>query len=181
MKKLLLSAITFVAFGFAAQAQQDEFPVFGIKAGANFSNFGSDADTDSTTGFYAGVFLDIAEKGNFHLQPELLYSSEGAKDSDLGYVRIPVMGKYYITPGLSVLAGPSIAAKINAKDYDVNKMVRNIDYGVEGGLAYEFDFGIFIDARYYLGLANIYDATGDDDSNYKVTNNSIRVGIGYRF
>ncbi|MFL9843859.1 porin family protein [Flavobacterium rhizosphaerae] len=180
MKKTLLSAVAVFAFCFSAQAQQDDFPVFGIKGGVNFSNFGADADTDSTTGFYAGVLVDIPGKGNFHFQPEILYTSEGAKDSSLDYIRIPVMGKYYLTQGLSIQAGPELAVKIGAEDKDVNRSTRNLDYGVEGGLAYEFGPGIFIDARYYLGLANIYDSV-DNEQDMKFTNNSIRVGIGFRF
>jgi opacity protein-like surface antigen len=51
-----------------------------------------------------------------------------------------------------------------------------LDYGLGIGAAYEFPMGLFVDARYNLGLANI-----SDDDNYKVNNTGMMVGLGYRF
>lgn len=179
MKKLLLSALAVVAFGFTAQAQMDEFPIFGIKGGVNLSNFGADAeDTDMATGFYAGVSLDIPMKGIFHLQAEALYSVEGADKQSITYLRLPVMGKFYVGNSFNVQVGPVLGAKLDAEDKFVNKATKALDYGAAAGLSYELPMGLVIDARYYLGLGDINSVT---DSTDKITNNSIQLGLGYRF
>jgi opacity protein-like surface antigen len=179
MKKLLLSAVAVMAFGFTAQAQMDEFPIFGIKGGVNLSNFGADAeDTDMATSFYAGVSLDIPMKGIFHLQAEALYSVEGADKASITYLRLPVMAKFYVGENFNVQAGPVMGAKLDAEDKYLNKATKALDYGAAAGLSYELPMGLVIDARYYLGLADINNVNGSTD---KVTNNSIQLGLGFRF
>jgi len=187
MKKLLLSALAVVAFGSTAQAQMDEFPIFGIKAGVNLSNFGGDVeDSDMATGFYAGVSLDIPMKGIFHLQAEALYSKEGADKLSVTYLRMPVMGKFYVGNNFNVQVGPVIGAKLSVEadlgDEELNsaseRSFKALDYGAAAGLSYELPMGLVIDARYYLGLGDINSATIATD---KITNNSIQLGLGYRF
>jgi hypothetical protein len=179
MKKVLLSALAIFTFGFA-QAQDkkgggDDSMKFGIKAGANFTNFSGDADTDGKTGFYVGALIDLSVAENFHVQPELLYSMEGAdNENGISYIRIPIMAKYYIMEGLNLQAGPEIAFKAGTEDGTEN--AKSLDYGLGIGAAYEFPMGLFVDARYNLGLANI-----SDDDNYKVNNTGMMVGLGYRF
>ncbi|AWH83661.1 hypothetical protein HYN59_00370 [Flavobacterium album] len=177
MKKLFFSALAVMAFGFAAQAQEDEFPIVGVKAGVNFSNFDSDADTDGATGFYAGISLDMALKGHFHFQPEMLYSKEGAKDQSISYLRIPAMAKYYITQGFNIQLGPVLGARVDAENKELRKGTKALDYGAAGGLSYELKSGFLIDARYYWGLEDI----SRHDEGGKVRNNCIQVGLGYRF
>lgn len=177
MKKLFFSALAVMAFGFSAQAQMDEFPIFGIKAGVNLSNFGGDADTDGATGFYAGVSLDIPMIGSFHFQPELQYSVEGADEQSITYLRIPAMAKFYVTNGFNVQIGPVLGAKMDTEDKYLNKATKALDYGAAGGLSYELSSGFVIDARYYFGLEDINRSESTD----KVTNNSIQLGLGYRF
>jgi len=178
MKKLLFSVLAITALSFSAEAQQDEFPIVGIKAGVNLSNYGADADTDGKTGFYAGVSLDIPCIGMFHFQPEILYSKEGAdNDQGIDYLRIPAMAKFYFTEGLNLQVGPVLGAKIGTENKYVNKATKALDYGVAGGLSYEFTPGFLVEGRYYLGLEDINKSETTD----KITNTTIQIGIGYRF
>ncbi|WP_294822416.1 porin family protein [uncultured Flavobacterium sp.] len=178
MKKLLLSALAVVAFGFTAQAQMDEFPIFGIKGGVNLSNFGGDVeDTDMATGFYAGVSLDIPMKGIFHLQAEALYSVEGADEASITYLRLPVMGKFYVGNNFNIQVGPVLGAKLDTEDKYLNKATKALDYGGAAGLSFEFNMGLVVDARYYLGFEDI----SRGESAVKTNNNSIQLGLGYRF
>jgi opacity protein-like surface antigen len=173
MKKIVLTVAAVMAFGFAAQAQEEEIK-FGIKAGANFSNFDSD-DSDGKTGFYVGALADLPVSGNFHVQGELLYSSEGADDANLDYLRIPVLAKYYVMQGLSVQVGPEFGFKIGGDDF-VDDVTKSFDFGIGAGVGYELSMGLFFDARYNLGLSNISDVDGGD---FKNTN--FQIGAGYRF
>jgi len=171
MKKILLSILAVVAFG-TASAQDMKF---GVKAGANFSNFTGDVDSDGLTSFYIGGLVDFAVSEKFHVQPELLYSMEGAKDAEISFLRIPIMAKYYIAEGFNLQAGPSIGFKVSA-DEGLDELTKSMDFGLGLGAGYELSGGLFFDARYNLGLSNISDV---DPIEVKTTN--FQVGLGYRF
>lgn len=175
MKKVVLAALAVMAFGVARA--QDEDQVIAVKGGFNFSNFGGDVTTDGKTGFYLGVAADMPVAGNFHIQPELLYSSEGADHQQgIGYFRIPVMAKYYVIKGLSIEAGPQFGFKVTTQNDNVDNNTKSFDYGIGAGAAYEFSMGIFVEARYNAGIANI-----SEDSQLNVTTHSFQIGLGYRF
>ncbi|GGD29742.1 porin family protein [Flavobacterium orientale] len=176
MKKIMLSILAVVAFG-TANAQD---VTFGVKAGANFSNFTGDFDTDGRTGFYIGGLADFAISEKFHVQPELLYSMEGGDtdgfDAGVNYLRVPIMAKYYVAEGFSLQAGPSVAFKIGTVEEEFDEAVKSIDFGLGLGAGYELSGGLFFDLRYNLGLANISDIEGAD-----AKNTNLQVGLGYRF
>lgn len=172
MKKIILSILAVAAFG-TANAQDIKF---GVKAGANFSNFTGDFDAeDGRTGFYVGGVADFTVSEKFHVQPELLYSMEGAKDAEMDFLRIPIMAKYYVMDGLNLQAGPVLGFKIGAEEL-VDEATKSLDYGLGFGAAYELEKGLFFDARYNLGLANISDIDGVDGGV-----STIQIGLGYRF
>ena len=174
MKKVFLTAVALFAFGFA-NAQADGVK-FGVKAGVNLTNFTGDVESDQGTGFYIGGLVDLAVSGNFHVQPELLYSVEGAKDASVSYLRIPVMAKYYVMQGLSLQVGPEIAFKIAAEDDFTDEVIKSMDFGIGAGAGYELPMGLMFDIRYNLGLANISEVEGAD-----IKNVGIQLGVGYRF
>ena len=178
MKKIILSVVAVLAFGFA-NAQSSEMK-FGVKAGFTSSNFSGDFQSDPTTGFYVGALADFMVSENFHVQPELLYSMEGAKDAKLNYLRIPIMAKYYVMQGLSLQAGPEIAFKAGGDD--IKDFVTSMDYGLGVGAGYELSSGLMFDVRYNLGLADINDfpdGSGFEDA--KLNTVSFNIGLGYRF
>ena len=181
MKKVLFSAVALLAFGFA-NAQDSKGGStdmkFGVKAGYSSTNFTGDADGgDARGGFYIGGLVDFAVSEKFHVQPELMYSTEGAAD-DLGvdYLRIPVMAKYYVAEGFSLQAGPEIAFKIAAEDDITDEFTKSMDFGLGFGAGYELASGLMFDARYNLGLSNISDVDGVDFGNA-----GFQIGLGYRF
>jgi hypothetical protein len=174
MKKIILSAIVVCAFTFT-NAQDKKGMAFGVKAGLSNSNFTGDLATTATIGFYVGGLVDFSLSEKLHLQPEVLYSAEGAKDAKLNFLRIPIMGKYYITEAFNVQAGPEIAIKAGG-DAGIKDTVKSLDYGIGFGAGYEMKSGLLFDARYNLGLANIYDGPVS-----KVGTTSIQLGLGYRF
>ena len=184
-----------MAVGFSANAQDNL--KFGVKAGVNFATFGGDVeDVDSRTGFHAGVVAEFKLSENFSIQPELMYSQMGAKldyvDSDgiiqynvestskFDYISLPILAKYYIIEGLSIEAGPQIGFLVSAKQEDkisgigeqssdVKEGSKSIDFGLAGGLAYDLPIGVFFQARYYAGIANIAEE-GDSNEDFDVKN-----------
>ncbi len=126
---------------------------FGLKAGANFSNF-SDAnslDLDTRTGVTAGVFV-AARFNMLSIQGELLYSQQGSDsdllDVDFDYIQLPLLVKLHFLRVLNLQAGPQFGYLVN---YDDIESSDKLDVGLAIGLgAHLGDFRI--DARYNLGF-----------------------------
>lgn len=109
MKKILLLAVVTVLGFTNVNAQEIKF---GAKGGLNFASISGNNTTgsDVVTSFNFGVLSEIPISDKFSFQPELMYSGQGYSLNDntiaLSYLNIPLMGKYYVTKGLSVEAGP---------------------------------------------------------------------------
>lgn len=179
MKRFIL--ITFLSlFAFSTQAQGIDF---GVKAGMNFANINDAAEgLDTRTGFHAGLFLGLKFNDKVALQPELLYSQQGAEfdagEFNLDYVNIPVMVKYYLVQGFNVQLGPQfgfvvndeisfddIAADFEAEDFDVSGVV---------GAGYDLPLGLRIDARYNFGFSDVF-------KNADGKNGVFSLALGYSF
>lgn len=206
MKRLLLFAIvTIFGLGFT-QAQEFNF---GLKGGVNLASISGDEtdEVDGLTSFHAGVLAEILVSERFSIQPELIYSIQGAKAEysetfqgeifeenytmNLNYVNLPILFKYYITENLSIEAGPQVGYLISAdNEYewteygetgseteDNLEYMNRIDLAAAAGLSYKFDFGVFLSARYNAGLSNIYDS--EDFSDYSNQNSVIQFSIGF--
>lgn len=205
MKKLVLSALAVCALSGSAFAQQEV--KFGPKAGVNFANLSNLDDSEMKIGFHVGAVAEIKFNDKFSIQPELLYSAQGAKSSysflgqnientlSLDYINIPIMAKYYIVDGFSVEAGPQVGFLTKAElegtfgnltgTTDIKDNVKSVDFGVNFGLAYDLPNGFFVNARYNLGLAKLGDSENSPNnvsSLLKDSKNSvIQVGVGYKF
>lgn len=189
MKKIFL-VVAAVAF-FAAQGIAQDLN-FGAKGGVNLSKFiGDDAnDSDMLTSFHLGLVAEYMVNDQFAIQPELLFSAEGAKaetakiesKSKLNYINIPVMFKYYVAPGFSINAGPQVGFLVDSKlevgdkDTDTDDMFKTVDFGLGFGAAYKFNANMFLEGRYNLGLTKIMDK---GDANVK--NGVIQLSLGYMF
>jgi opacity protein-like surface antigen len=183
MKKLLFFLMISGVFAWNVQSQDLHF---GVKAGANFSNLKISSDfggvsPDGATSFYVGGLADIGFSEKFHVQPEILYSMEGAKDADISYLNIPVMLKYYLIEGLNIQAGPQIGVLLDAEGGTDG--LKSSNFGVNFGAAYELAGGFFVDARYNLGLSNIADVEVDPDfgGDFSLKTKGFQLGVGYRF
>lgn len=178
--KRFASIVFILIIGFSTQAQGLDL---GIKAGANFSNITDASNFDSKTGFVAGIFVGIKFSDKFALQPELLYSQQGAEfetgDFDLTYVNVPVIFKYYLVKGLNIQAGPQFGFVV---DDDITNVFGEIgddvetnDFDTSGvvGLGYDLPLGIRLSARYNFGLTEVSDGGGK--------NSVISLAVGYSF
>jgi opacity protein-like surface antigen len=186
MKKIILSVAVLFTFGFA-NAQEVKF---GIKGGVNFSTFIGDVeDTDSRVGYQVGTFAEIKISEKFAVQPELLYSSLGAKTDIEGttltamndYIVVPVMAKFYVAEAFSLEAGPQVGFLVSAKfkaegdSIDVKEFYNSTDFGLNFGVGYDFTEAISAGVRYSLGLTNI---VKDSDS---VKNSNVALTLAYKF
>ena len=200
MKKLFVFA-TIALMAVGVQAQE---VAFGAKAGVNFASLsGDDAEgLDGRTGFHLGVIADIAITNRFSIQPEVLYSTRGAKQDNflfedefgddmtgkveikLDYIDVPVMLKYYVVQGLSLQAGLQFSFNTSSEmefsdDTDsitigMEDETESFDIGGAVGLGYDLPMGLFLQGRYTTGFTEIF-----TDSDIK--NNVLQLSIGYKF
>jgi len=168
----------------------------GIKMGLNSSNI-SKTRLDSKTGAYIGAFVKIPITDYYALQPELLYSRQGGKsnsteygDVNINYLSIGIPNKFYVGPnnGFHFMLG--IGLDINLKNnfvgftnFNIDEEISPIDVVAMGGIGYEFDFGLSIEARYkqgtisvdFLGEDNLYEEAGSN------LNGVFQIGAAYKF
>ena len=180
MKKVVvLVAVAILGFS-NANAQKIKL---GIKGGLNFSEINNDNSGKRyrTSDFNLGFMSEIPISEKFSFQPELLYSGQGGSSINLNYLNLPIMGKYYLTKGLSIEAGPQVGFLFSAKtsDRNIKSSFKNFDFGANFGLSYELKNGLNFEARYSLGLSKINKNTAVDFSNNK--NAVFQFTVGYFF
>ncbi len=166
MKKTILIAIVLLATTVNVQAQLAQF---GVKGGVNFANFsGTEVKTDAITSYHVGLIAEIKLMDKFAIQPELLYSTQGASQevtvagnvigdykNKLGYLSIPVLAKIYLNESFSLEVGPQASFLLSEKnDFDV-KNSKTFDFDLAGGLGVKVTKSIFLQGRYVLGLTEI--------------------------
>jgi outer membrane immunogenic protein len=184
--------------GSQATAQETSW---GVKGGVNLATLSSeDPDTDFKyrIGLVVGGFFTWPLGAHLDLQPEGLFSQQGAKLSDTAVVAtikieslvVPILVRYKLRPsgrGLVFFAGPSLGFKLSAKataeaggqntNDDIGEALESFDYGVVFGAGWEA--GRFsIDGRYTWGLSRL--GVDEDDSD-KTTHRVITVLAGVRF
>ncbi|HEX9972871.1 MAG TPA: porin family protein, partial [bacterium] len=154
---------------------------FGIIGGMNLANFSGDEakDSKSKTGFAAGGFVTFNLSEKLAIQPEILYSTKGAKYEDsqagmkikattsLNYLDIPVLGVFSPVNNIKLFAGPSINIFLDGKsDAEIHgafeqkysediksKDVNSPEFGLVVGGA--FSSGqLNLGARYSMGFTN---------------------------
>lgn len=172
MRKVLLAfSIAAISFG-TANAQKESSVKFGLKAGVNFSNARSTTSGTTTTedmkvGFHVGALANLPVSSEFSINPEVVYSAEGAKEKgsdakiNLGYINVPVMAQYNTASGFFVETGPQIGfllsakAKANGVTQDVKDAFTSTNFSWGLGAGYKVASGLGFNARYNLGLSNI--------------------------
>ena len=188
MKKLILAVVFVFAAATSSNAQVVQF---GVKGGANFSSFNGDTgniDYKNKTGFHVGAMAEIKVLPNFSIQPEALFSSQGAAsdvdgvdDFNLDYISVPVLAKFYlITDRLSIEVGPQFSFLIDDSQKAFNSAVdgnadtQSFDFAVAGGASLKIAGGLFASARYTIGLT-------EASKDYETKNAVFQVGLGYLF
>jgi len=190
MKSILSVALAAILMTGSATAQSVNI---GVKGGLNLFNLNDDKgpEFDTKAGFNVGLLGHIHMAPQLALQPEVVYSLQGAKYSianvetkaNLGYINVPVMVQYMFDNGFRLQAGPQVGFLINAKSEtnnvktDIKDQYNTVDFGVGAGLGYVHPAsGFGVDARYNLGLSDI---TKSDVS--KLTNRGFQLGVFYLF
>ena len=185
MKKLIVVAFLILAGTVSTQAQ---IVRFGVKAGANFANYNGGVDGidyKSLTSYHAGLVAEINVVQNFSVQPELLYSTQGATykfadaredfKNETAYISIPVMAKFYVlTDRLSLDVGPQFSFLVSEKNNVNLKDNQSFDFAAAGGVTLKVTESLFAQARYTIGLT-------EANKDAEVKNAVFQVSLGYLF
>jgi hypothetical protein len=180
MKHLIIVLVT-LSIGITNSTAQTV--KLGVKAGLNYANFtGSDIQTDAITSYHAGLVVEIGLLDSFSIQPELLYSTQGASyenaideyKNELGYIAIPVMAKIYLSDSFSLELGPQASFLLSKKDEFNLGDYNSFDFSANAGLGIKLTKSLFLQARYSLGLTEV-------SKNANVKNNVIQVSAGIIF
>ncbi len=108
-------------------------------------------------------------------------------------LNVPVLVNFYVWKGLAIKAGIQpqflLSAKMKAKldfdgeslydiDRDVKDNCNSVSLAVPVGASYDFPFGLTVDARYNIGVTNVYK---NDDSSAIGKHNMFQLTVGYKF
>jgi len=195
--KFLIGLMTAILITGIASAQHGNTPAghvnIGLKGGLNVYNVHNDDNTkyDPRVGYHFGILGHIHFNRQFAIQPEIVYSAQGAKYEisnktfkyNLDYINVPVLFQYMFDNGFRIQAGPQVSflvsakSKLNNNTTDNKDNLKPIDFGLSIGASYVVpSTGFGIDARYNLGLTNI-----NKDSAVKSTNRGLQLGVFYIF
>jgi hypothetical protein len=184
-------------------------PKFGIKGGVNLTNmYVKDvSDENMKVGWNAGVYAKLPVTRGFSIQPELLYTSKGAKETynnfiegkgeyrfNLNYIELPVLAVFNVAKNFNLHVGPYVSylASVNIKDMKDDGTIKNIsdldagnfnrfDYGLAGGLGIDIS-NFTVGARYNYGLREIGKSgslSGELTKDSKNSAISLYIGIGF--
>jgi len=163
----------------------------GVKAGANISNFNgasnsADLKAKTLVGFHGGGFVSLFVGNIFAIQPEVLFSTQGAKieqtggstDYKLDYINIPVMLKVRAPGGFFVEAGPQIGFKVHETHYGTSEdFAKSTDFSIAGGLGYHSSIGLGIGARYTAGISKLGNVSSSSTPDWK--NGVVQISLFY--
>ncbi|PLK44455.1 porin family protein [Emticicia sp. TH156] len=212
MKKLVaiaavVSLFTIKSFGQSGSTDARENLVFGLKAGTNFSNIydsnNDDYTADGKFGFAGGAFLAIPLGKYLGLQPEVLYSQRGFRQSGTFFgsnyeltrtthsVDIPLLVSIKPSSLITIQVGPQYSYLMRQNDVFKNFLgtsaqeqeftndnIRKNTLSAVGGIDFNFD-------KFVIGTRAGWDVqnnNGDGTStNPRYKNAWVQATIGFRF
>jgi len=169
MKKLTILSLMLLA---STISFSQSFSI-GPKAGVNISNYtGGDIDSKAMIGYHVGAVINYGFGKVFSIQPEVLFSTQGAKikndskneDYKIGYVNIPVMLKFKTGGGFYFEAGPQVGFRTSSDvpDQTIDNFAKSLDLSLGAGIGYQSKIGLGIGARYVAGVSKVGDFSGSN-------------------
>ena len=209
MRKIAL-LIALTIFGLTQANAQN----FGFKGGYNYSSFNGDVAKDNTlkglSGFYVGALLELPLGDVISIQPEVIYSRQGAvweqkdilgefkKDLKLDYLNIPVMAKVNLGP-LFLQGGVQFGFLVDKPEVSYTRGAQRVtekvdkdayasfDFGVGAGLGVNLSQHFFVEARYTHSLTNALDPNNNSLKNAHISDDNnfknavLSLGLGVKF
>ena len=130
-------------------------------------------------------------KGDFQIPALKYFGINIGAQVQSHYIDIPLVLKANVYKGFQVYAGPQVSylvrSTLNAKlgvlgisifnkGFGITERFNKVDLGLTGGLGYQFDNGLNVQAGYDYGLSKL-----DKNDNYAAYNRVVKVSVGYTF
>ena len=184
---LIILLVSTLSYGQISESNKN----IGIKAGLNVADIrGEEIDNfKSRISFNISLFLEYPILDNLSVQPELQYSSQGAKFNlsgvdvviNLDYFNVPIMVKYYIYNQFYGQIGPQLGylvssnLKAEGQDQGLGEL-NKLDVALNVGMGYQFYKNFLVEARYNYGCLNT-----QKDSRSENFNSVFQFSVGYIF
>ncbi len=185
---------------------------FGVKIGvngANMLNLPEGANNTTKMSFYAGVFTTIDMGDKFSLQPELIYSRQGARidpnqlfpdESEglisqgelnrqirLNYINIPIAFSYNVWGDLSISLVPQLGINLNGTDRTIynDRSVKTSLNGIKRcdlslGVGVEYMIWSRLDVTVRYNLGLTNIIKSKSDFNqHNIKNGVLQLGLGF--
>jgi hypothetical protein len=169
MRKIIL-LVVFISYSSIGNSQVG----FGVKGGLNLTDFSYSniywGAYHSKTDINLGIMFSVPLSPVFYLQPEIVYSRQGAIFTDAqdnitlrynyDYLNIPVLAKYQSKAGFFIETGPQFGLLLSAADsksmVDQMGYSNTIEFAWATGLGYRIPkINLGIDARYNIGISSV--------------------------
>lgn len=183
--KFALFVFLLLSSSFILHAQDTHF---GLKAGLNISSLDvkPGGDYDAKAGLHIGALAHVHLAPHFAVQPEVVYSMQGGKDRGvrwkIDYINVPVLFQYMAGGGFRLQTGPQLGFAVSSKvksgnvEVDNDDDVNTFDFSWAFGASYLGAGGLGVDARFNIGISNIYEPDFPE-----VRNRVFQAGIFYQF
>lgn len=192
-------------FGLLLSAVMQVQAQWGVKVGTTVSKFTAD-HASSGVGVYAGGFYDLRLIDQLYFRPQLMYSYDHSEadwiqaktDFRLHYLKLPLTFSCHFQWNKNHSLNPYVGGYLSCgllgryvakypdgsqvKNTNVFDQVDRFNYGLIGGVEYEFGKHYLINVEYHIGLNNVrhYDLPGQITDGLKKMNNLL-IGLGYKF
>ena len=188
MAKTLITILIVLLFQNSIAQRAD----FGIKAGLNLSTLRTESNIYSyNAGMNLGVLCHLHIFTHFAIQPELLFSMQGAERKNtiyknnlkLNYVNLPILAIYMFENGFRIETGPQPGFLVSAKnnfggtETDIKNDIQGADLSWAFGAGYISKRRIGGDIRYNLGLSRV----NKNGNNTDLKNGVFQFDIFYQF
>ena len=190
MKQILLLIVLFFSFLINAQVK----PKPGIKAGLNMTNI-TNTNYDIKSDFYAGISLSLKFSDFYTLQPELIYSRQGARiqldggsntEIELDYFSLAIANKFLLFKNSNLHAvigsfiGYRVSDNMESSWVDIFGIFFNWDVGMFVGLDYELSQNFGVEVRYKRGFVDLPNINLTNQDHIQ-SNTVFQIGLNYKF
>jgi len=148
----------------------------------------------NTFSFEPGLFYSkkgYSIKGDLQIPALKVLAINAGVQVQQHYIDMPLVLKANVYKGLHVYAGPQVSylvrSTLNAKlgvlginifnrGFGITERFNKVDMGLTGGIGYQFNNGLNMQAGYDYGLSTL-----DKNENYKAYNRVVKVSVGFSF
>jgi len=164
MKRFVLSTMILLA-SVATFAQRHRTGIsIQPKIGLNVADL-TNSNANNKVGLAVGAEFEFPTTRQVSFTAGAIYSQQGVKNVDLGYINVPVLANFYVAQGFALKMG--LQPGFNVNDDNIEH-VNAVDLSIPVGMSYTYNNFVF-DARYNIGVTKAIEYTKCKNSVFQLT------------